>query len=108
EARWLFEGLIRTGDVDVVCGTTTLAQGVNFPIRTVVVETLRKGDTTLSYSDFWNIAGRAGRAMVDTLGIVGFPSTGASKKQSFIDFLQGEAQAITSQLTILIDRADEL
>src|SRR5690606_14577741 len=32
EARWVFESLISDVIVNVVCGTTTLAQGMNFPI----------------------------------------------------------------------------
>jgi hypothetical protein len=108
EARWLVEGLIRDNHVDVVCGTTTLAQGVNFPITTVLIETLRKGPKPLTYEDFWNIAGRAGRALVDTVGVVAYPSSGAADTAVFQSFLQGEAREITSQLATLIDRADEI
>jgi replicative superfamily II helicase len=109
EARWLVEGLIRRGSVRIVCGTTTLAQGVNFPITTVVVESLRKGrDSELSYADFWNIAGRAGRALVDTVGLIAFPAPDAEKRRQYEAFLRGEAQEISSQLARLIDRADEI
>jgi hypothetical protein len=108
EARWLIEGLVRVGHVDVVCGTTTLAQGVNFPITTVIVETLDKGDKLLTYEDFWNIAGRAGRAMVDTLGVVAFPVQTEERRTRIEEFLEGEAQEISSQLAGLIDRADEI
>jgi replicative superfamily II helicase len=108
ETRWLVELLIRSGEVKVVCGTTTLAQGVNFPITTVIVETLKKGDADLTYSDFWNIAGRAGRALVDKLGVVAFPAPTHEKKDELIEFLRGEAQDISSQLATLIDHADQL
>lgn len=108
EARWLIERLIARGDVDIVCGTTTLAQGVNFPISTVIIETLQKGDVQLTYSDFWNIAGRAGRALMDTLGVVAFPAHNREKRESFITFLQGEAKHISSQLAALIVAADEI
>lgn len=108
EARWLVERLIARGDVDIVCGTTTLAQGVNFPISTVIIETLKKGDVHLTYSDFWNIAGRAGRALMDTLGIVAFPADKREKRESFVTFLKGEAKHISSQLAALIVAADEI
>jgi len=36
EARWLIEVLLKKRIIDIVCGTTTLAQGVNFPISTVL------------------------------------------------------------------------
>jgi len=37
EVRLLIEGLIKKDLVKVICGTTTLAQGVNFPISTVII-----------------------------------------------------------------------
>lgn len=108
EARWLLEVLIKKDIVNVVCGTTTLAQGVNFPISTVIVETLKKGTVSLSYEDFWNIAGRAGRTLMDSVGLVGFPTPTPDKRNEVEQFLQGEAEDIVSQLASLIDRADQI
>ncbi len=108
EARWLIEGLIRRGHVKVICGTTTLAQGVNFPITTVIIETLVKGNAHLSYQDFWNIAGRAGRTHVDTLGVVVCPVHNEDKLQEVKEFLKGDAQAIVSQLSALLEKIDDI
>lgn len=108
ETRWLLENLIKNGIVKIVCGTTTLAQGVNFPISTVIVETLDKGDAALSYEDFWNIAGRAGRTLMDSVGIVGFPINDKKRLDKIEQFLQGEAEEIASQLASIIDRADDI
>ena len=108
EARWLVETLIKQEKVKVVCGTTTLAQGVNFPISTVIVETLRKGEVELTYQDFWNIAGRAGRALMDTLGVVAFPTPSEERLRGFEEFLRGEAEVIASQLTSIVSSADEI
>jgi superfamily II DNA/RNA helicase len=109
EARILIESLVRDGDIDVICGTTTLAQGVNFPISSVIVESLQKGKGgRLSYTDFWNIAGRAGRALVDTVGLVAFPSPNSRKRREIDEFLAGEAEEISSQLARLVDRVDEI
>lgn len=108
ESRWLIEKLIRSKEVKIVCGTTTLAQGVNFPISTVIVETLQKGDKKLSYADFWNIAGRAGRTLVDSVGVIAFPSPDAKKKKEYIKFLSGEAKEISSQLTHLLAAAEAI
>jgi hypothetical protein len=108
ETRWLIESLIKSGDVDVVCGTTTLAQGVNFPISTVIVETLQKGEENLTYQDFWNIAGRAGRALIDTIGIVGFPIPNAEARRGCEEFLRGEAREIISQLTTIVDHVEDI
>ncbi|WP_078658057.1 DEAD/DEAH box helicase [Streptomyces rimosus] len=104
DLRFLLESLIERGDVDVVCGTTTLAQGLNFPISSVILETMSKsqgyGKPTkeLSYSEFWNIAGRAGRALQDSLGLVVFPAQTKSDRDEVKKFLQNQAVDICSHL----------
>ena len=66
--RLVLEEAIRDRKVDVICATTTLAEGVNFPFSTVIVETLVSKEFELSPRALWNIAGRAGRFGVDTEG----------------------------------------
>jgi len=71
--RIKIEQLVREQVVRLVVATTTLAQGVNFPIRTVIVHSLRHGyRQTLSPLDFWNVCGRAGRGMKENEGQVLF------------------------------------
>ncbi len=108
EARWLIEGLIKQGKVKWICGTTTLAQGMNFPISNVIIETLRKGDKDLTVSDFWNIAGRAGRALVDVLGLILFPATNAAQRKKYDDFLANEAGEIASQISVILTDAEQI
>lgn len=62
------EEAIRHKKVDVICATTTLAEGVNFPFSTVLVESLVGKSYQISPRALWNIAGRAGRFGVDTEG----------------------------------------
>lgn len=109
EARWLIESLISDGTINVICGTTTLAQGMNFPISTVLITTLTKGQNgTLSHNDFWNIAGRAGRALVDNIGIVGFPIKEDATYDNLKEFLKKDAETIASQISNLFDEAGNL
>lgn len=109
EIRWLIERLVQGNQIHTICGTTTLAQGVNFPISNVIIEDKRKGRTdSLSYSDLWNIAGRAGRAMMDDVGVVAFPVTTKRQHESWQQFLRGEAVEISSQLAEIVQRADEI
>jgi replicative superfamily II helicase len=102
DLRYLIELLIEAGDVDIVCGTTTLAQGVNFPIGSVIVETLDKpadrGRQPMSFSEFWNIAGRAGRAMRDRVGLVVFPITNRQQEADVREFLRASAAQVASAL----------
>ncbi len=108
ETRWLIEDLIRDHTVDVICGTTTLAQGVNFPITTVVIETLQKGRSKLTAEDFRNIAGRAGRTLVDTLGVIAFPAPKPVQKQKVQNLLKEDAQNVVRQLIDIIKKAEAM
>lgn len=56
----------------VIVATTTLGQGVNIGISSVIVATTSIGQAQISKRDFWNICGRAGRAFVDGEGKVLF------------------------------------
>ncbi len=103
DLRYLLERTIDAEDVNIICGTTTLAQGVNFPIASVIVETLQKpkdptGWQELSFAEFWNIAGRAGRALRDRLGLVVYPATNGDELKDFRDYIRNDAQALSSVL----------
>jgi replicative superfamily II helicase len=112
DLRYLVERLIDLEDVDVVCGTTTLAQGVNFPIANVVVETLKQRTDgpevwrDLTFAEFWNIAGRAGRALRDRMGLVVYPVTSSAQSEEFRDFLARDSRALASALIEAFERVD--
>ena len=66
--RIVIEEAISERKIDIVVATTTLAEGVNFPFSTVIVESLLGKGYELSPRSLWNIAGRAGRFGVDSEG----------------------------------------
>lgn len=69
--RVRIEDAFRSGALQIVVCTTTLSQGVNLPVKTLIVShTLRGKEDPVSVRDFWNIAGRAGRANRETRGQV--------------------------------------
>jgi hypothetical protein len=71
------------------------------------VETLHKGRAGLTYKDFWNVAGRAGRTLIDTVGVIAFPTDTEVRKQACTEFLRHESTEIASQLTDLTERSGE-
>lgn len=58
----------------VVC-TSTLAQGVNLPIKYLVISGVFQGEKKISTRDFHNLLGRAGRAGKHTEGSIIFADT---------------------------------
>jgi superfamily II DNA/RNA helicase len=79
--RVAIEELARADAVRLLVATTTLAQGVNFPIKTVLVRGLFHGhNEPVSPTTFWNICGRAGRAMRESEGQILFCSDGTAPR----------------------------
>ena len=70
QVRLSLEHLMRSKPPKIIIATTTLAQGVNVGISSVIVATPYISQTTIDKRDFWNICGRAGRAFVDGEGKV--------------------------------------
>ena len=64
------EDYIADGSLKFVSATTTLAQGVNFPIKSVVLSSIFFAGKPMDALDIQNIIGRAGRAGVSTAGQV--------------------------------------
>jgi superfamily II DNA/RNA helicase len=91
--RIALEKLVRSGAVRLVVATTTLAQGVNFPIHTVLVHSLDHGqEDPVSPMDFWNICGRAGRGMKENEGQVLF-----FVRQCFEEWQKGKPENFRKQ-----------
>jgi len=78
EVRRVMEESIQNGTINLLLCTNTLAEGVNLPIRTLVVHTVRRYDPEaerliyLPNRNIKNIIGRAGRAGKETRGRVLF------------------------------------
>ncbi len=75
ETREVLEQLVRTSAVPIVVCTNTLAEGVNLPIRTLVLYTTRRRTPSgqvlpLLTRDIKNLVGRAGRPGASTKGLV--------------------------------------
>ncbi len=106
ETKLLTEHLIRQGLINFVCATTTIAEGVNFPVSTVYFDTYhRGGQNILSANDFWNIAGRAGRTLVDDFGKIILPFNTPKNIETGKSILRNGAEKLTSVLAkLFVDR----
>ena len=114
DIRSLMEWLTEEGDLCVLVATTTLAQGVNFPISNVILSTYFKPRKAgVSYirekmrsDEFWNIAGRAGRLFQDTLGLVIF-AINQSDNPGIESYVNENVVELASALEQMINEAIE-
>lgn len=78
----------------VIVATSTLAQGVNFPVRSVIFHTTARHDeeedrqVDLAARDYWNIAGRAGRAGEETESLIVHVCTNVSDVRKYKGYLR--------------------
>lgn len=86
----------------MLVATTTIAQGVNFPVSGVVFASHQYPyGQAMPPEDFWNIAGRAGRVDQGDLGVVALVATDETKAAALRAFV---AQA-TGVLNCNADRS---
>lgn len=107
EVRYFVERLVESSVVSVVCATTTLAQGVHFPLSVAIVESTKRsipiGPGRFRWEDlkpweFWNLAGRVGRSLEDSLGVIAFVSMGESDVEAARTYLTRDANRVLSAL----------
>jgi superfamily II DNA/RNA helicase len=67
------EKLLREGILKITVSSPTLAQGLNLAATAVIVHSLYRSGELIDVSEFKNVIGRAGRAFVDTHGLVLHP-----------------------------------
>lgn len=70
--RLAVEHAMREGLIHFVVCTSTLAQGVNLPIRYLIVTSVYQGSERIKVRDFHNLIGRVGRAGMHTEGSILF------------------------------------
>lgn len=109
ETKILIEHLIRQGDIRYVCATSTIAEGVNFPVSSVYFDTYTRGrNKILSANDFWNIAGRAGRTLIDDFGKIILPFNSDENKRTARSLIARGAESLSSVLAQLFVKRDEV
>ncbi|HEX9870604.1 MAG TPA: DEAD/DEAH box helicase, partial [Candidatus Tectomicrobia bacterium] len=96
--RIVVEELLRGGLLSLVFATTTLAAGLDVPVRTVVLPNLNVWDTagprTMSALEFHQMVGRAGRRGKDRVG--------------FVLLLPESLEALNSAQTLMTSAAEPL
>ena len=70
DVRAAIESAYKEKAIKILACTTTLSEGINLPVSTLVIGTVFSfdGNESLDFGDYKNIVGRIGRALVDTEG----------------------------------------
>ncbi|MCY4198747.1 MAG: DEAD/DEAH box helicase [Gammaproteobacteria bacterium] len=102
DVRALMEWLAEIGRLRVLCATTTIAQGINFPVSSVFLQTTKYPyGQEMSPREFWNLAGRAGRIGHDSVGVIGLAQ--GSDRNALIEFVSRNTGALVSRLVTLLN-----
>lgn len=98
------EALLHQRILKITVASPTLAQGLNLSASVVLFSSLYRNRNLLSGSEFANVIGRAGRAFVDTEGLVLYPLFEPTnyKRANWIQLTDGaRSRALQSGLIII-------
>ena len=105
EVRALMEWLFEEEEINVLVATTTIAQGMNFPVGAVVMASHSYPYTEMPPEDFWNIAGRAGRVGQDSIGIIALVAKNNEEIEKLKTFINKQTGALNSSLIEMVTEA---
>ena len=106
DVRQLVEWLMGENHLKVLVSTTTTAQGVDFPVSSVLLPSYRHRYSEMRPDEFLNIAGRAGRVGQQGIGLVGVATDGPSapKAAKAEEFVRRRPDDVDSVMESLIKR----
>jgi len=109
ETRTLMEWLTEEGKLKVLCATSTISQGIDFPVSSVFLATnkIYKNSQSIEIAprEFWNLAGRAGRIGHDSVGVVGLAQ--GKNRDEIVRFVSRTTGALVSRLVELLDELEK-
>ena len=109
EVKNLMEWLMSESKLRVLVSTTTIAQGINFPVSTILMASYAYPYTShMPIKDFWNLIGRCGRIGQGTLGMVGIAVGPAKSKMDkdmskLKEFIGLSAEKLVSNLKEMVE-----
>jgi hypothetical protein len=108
DTRTLVEWLTEQEKLRVLVATTTIAQGVNFPVSGVVFASHQYPyGQAMPPEDFWNIAGRAGRVEQKDIGIIVLAGNNDAKTEQLKEFIGRSVGALNSTLIEMVQKVAE-
>ncbi|NSW45797.1 MAG: DEAD/DEAH box helicase [Bacteroidales bacterium] len=104
EIRQLIELLMVEGKLQVLVATTTIAQGINFPVSAVIMGSYNYPFLgSMPPRDFWNLAGRVGRIGQQSMGWVGIACRNENDTREVSQYVQEASKDLLSKLEEAIE-----
>lgn len=108
DTKVLIEWLMERGELDTLVATTTISQGLNFPVTAIVLASHQyPRGIDMPAEDFWNLAGRAGRADQSGTGVVAMAATDEDRVQLLSDYVGRNVSQLNSTLIDMVRSAVE-
>ncbi len=108
DIRLLIELLMEKGKLRVLVATTTIAQGINFPVSAVIMGSYNYPfEGPMPARDFWNLAGRVGRVGQKSLGWVGIACRNDDDLRNTSSYVMRASEDLLSQLQDIIQSLEQ-
>lgn len=108
ELRVLVEWLVERGELRHLVATTTIAAGVNFPVANVVLASHQYPyGQDMGPSEFWNLAGRAGRVDQGKVGIIALAAEDDARSELLEKFVARQVTHLNSSMVQMVKSAVE-
>lgn len=106
EIRQLIEWLMVQGKIHTLVATTTIAQGINFPVSAVIMGSYSYPfQEHMPTRDFWNLAGRVGRVGQAGIGWIGIACRNNNDLSKVSEYVQQASSDLLSQLESVLEAA---
>ncbi len=105
EVKFLIEDLMVKGKLKVLVATTTIAQGINFPVSSIIMASYSYPFKKMPHRDFWNLVGRVGRAGQQNMGTVSIVLKNDSELTDVATYVRNAAESLQSQMVSMIQKA---
>ena len=103
DTRTVMEWLIEQSKLHILVATTTIAQGVNFPISGLVFASHQYPfGKDLAPEEFWNISGRAGRVDQGDIGVIALAGHNEARTAQIRQFIGRSVNALNSTLINMV------